>query len=517
MAFQNRWIVTAKLKTSTPLHLGTGAVTHRSGMGWLERRDPNDRVVPVDINAVAVDCEEAACVPGTAIKGVLRGWAKSYLQEHETDVDALFGKMEWGGRAEFHDARIEDELPQGLNPGRAWLRRRATCVASNVSIDRRLRTAVEDKLFHSEYVPPGVTFTARIAGRGWTTEQAALLVYLLDRLGDSDAGIRLGAGSNDGWGQVEVSDLRVGRMNAGHAAAWLAFDGESAGWEGVKDPQYCEDVTAQVRQAACRLAPTARTTGEVKLHLTLVFDYRFLVNDSSRTGKLSDNLPSQAPLQEYSGAERPLLPASSIRGAFRSQAEKILRTLGHEGPSTASQGISSYDDYSRLHLIEKIFGAPGWRAPIRFSDFKMAEGSSSRRVSQEFVAVDRFTGGAADSKKFCAKSFEAPHLTGSITIDTVALEKCGAGRWALGLLLYTLRDLKEGDIPLGFGASKGYGHCRVKTAWLEAGPPGADETPLGRALRAALPLNLDWSEDHRQIVEPLTTALHETLAAAGGA
>ena len=31
----------------------------------------------------------------------------------------------------------------------------------------------------------------------------------------------------------------------------------------------------------------------------------------------------------------------------------------------------------------------------------------------------------------------------------------------LGLLALTLRDLIEGDIPLGFGASKGYGACHA--------------------------------------------------------
>lgn len=77
---------------------------------------------------------------------------------------------------------------------------------------------------------------------------------------------------------------------------------------------------------------------------------------------------------------------------------------------------------------------------------------------QEFVAIDRFTGGAKDQAKFNALALYRPVLEGCLRVHTPALSQNG---WAL--LALTLRDLKEGDITFGFGAAKGYGTCTWQT------------------------------------------------------
>ncbi len=72
------------------------------------------------------------------------------------------------------------------------------------------------------------------------------------------------------------------------------------------------------------------------------------------------------------------------------------------------------------------------------------------------MAIDRFTGGAAPGLKFDADYADRPRLTGKIRVDLDRIEP-----WALGLLALTFRDLIEGDITFGFGASKGYGICQA--------------------------------------------------------
>jgi hypothetical protein len=141
-----------------------------------------------------------------------------------------------------------------------------------------------------------------------------------------------------------------------------------------------------------------------------------------------------------------------------------------------------------------VFGAAGWRSPLRVSDFV---GSSLATLRQEFLAIDRFTGGGAEHLKFDAETADRPVLTGHISLDLEALGDVGVGRWALGLLALTLRDLLEGDLTFGFGAAKGFGACEqveieelVVPAWArvpEAFRKGLNETALA-GVRAGAPL-----------------------------
>ena len=93
---------------------------------------------------------------------------------------------------------------------------------------------------------------------------------------------------------------------------------------------------------------------------------------------------------------------------------------------------------------------------MEFSDFTPIQGSS-RTKRQELVAIDRFTGGAAHQLKFNAEYADRPHLKGRITLDLKRAEP-----WARGLLALTVRDLIEGDIAMGYGASKGFGALKAR-------------------------------------------------------
>jgi CRISPR/Cas system CSM-associated protein Csm3 (group 7 of RAMP superfamily) len=210
---------------------------------------------------------------------------------------------------------------------------------------------------------------------------------------------------------------------------------------------------------------------------------------------------------------RLLLPASSFRGALRSQAEKILRTmLGNlaccypdsSGLRAPCQPVYDQNEIKRLCPVCQVFGATGWKSPIAITDFVTAEPISQlteneatklghatgKLCIQEFVAIDRFTGGGAlgsensneqndgtmsnpGGKKFNATSVYRPMLSGKIKIDLQCLQLASASGWALGLLALTLRDLIEGDVHFGFGAAKGYGSTIAQVRLAEL-PPWKD-------------------------------------------
>ena len=115
------------------------------------------------------------------------------------------------------------------------------------------------------------------------------------------------------------------------------------------------------------------------------------------------------------------------------------------------------EDVESLCIACRVFGAPGWRAPIRFSDFSALPPHPTKLPRQQFVAIDRFTGGASRGKLFDAERPDSVTLAGGVEIESNRM--CFSG---YGLLALVLRDLSEGDIQFGLGRAKGYGSCTVR-------------------------------------------------------
>ncbi|MCI5126447.1 MAG: hypothetical protein D3925_18700, partial [Candidatus Electrothrix sp. AR5] len=97
---------------------------------------------------------------------------------------------------------------------------------------------------------------------------------------------------------------------------------------------------------------------------------------------------------------------------------------------------------------------------LRIHAFKCVQVDRSKN-RQDFVAIDRFHGGGKDGAKFAVEHSERPCFQGKITVSSRVKE---SGR---GLLALVLRDLREGDITLGFGANKGYGHLLTEAVRVE--------------------------------------------------
>jgi hypothetical protein len=205
-----------------------------------------------------------------------------------------------------------------------------------------------------------------------------------------------------------------------------------------------------------------------------------------------------------------LLPASSLRGALRSQAERILRTLR---PEATGDPWGSVD---REGLIERLFGHAGQRARLECADFLSTKPVGPPdsdpekfvpRHPQEFVAIDRFTGGVAGAKKFDAEAVYRPSLVGTLSLPLDAVAPA-----ALGLLALVLRDLSEGDITLGAKAAIGYGACRatITQIALTGRPPAGPWADLWPKTQ-----DIDWSFVARQplvVPEPVKLLVRGLVA-----
>ena len=132
--------------------------------------------------------------------------------------------------------------------------------------------------------------------------------------------------------------------------------------------------------------PVLNQTLEMSLSLQCLDD--FLVNDPSKTKRDKNedsDKPNHSPLRNKEG--NPILPKSSIKGAIRSQAEKILRTIAiginenltdeqlkkiacyPDDIKNACKPIKKADEVKDLCLACQLFGASGWKSPISFTDF----------------------------------------------------------------------------------------------------------------------------------------------------
>jgi len=210
-----------------------------------------------------------------------------------------------------------------------------------------------------------------------------------------------------------------------------------------------------------------------------------------------------------------VLPGSAIKGALRSQAERILRTVLQVSAS-ADEKLHDQLENQRLELTQWLFGKAGkndekdkkdekdeaqkiafgrgalmvddcfcqkklnpqsWQAVEQAIDASNGSGVNTLRGSldavgltetqQAFhVAIDRWTGGAADKMLYSA--LEPFNLTWNEIELTLDLKRIREEHHAViqALLLLTLRDLAAGRIPLGYGVNRGYGSLKVNKICL---------------------------------------------------
>lgn len=163
----------------------------------------------------------------------------------------------------------------------------------------------------------------------------------------------------------------------------------------------------------------------------------------------------------------PYLPGSSLKGVFRSYAEKIARTVGARCCSPFETDEKSSDcfcgkrlgqkdgitAYKGSCLICRLFGSTSMASRIKFSDAYPVVGNHLQTETRTGVAIDRVLGSVAHGP------FDYEVVIKGIFETTLHLRNFEL--WQLGVLGLVLRDLEEGLIPIGFGKSRGLGKVKA--------------------------------------------------------
>jgi CRISPR/Cas system CSM-associated protein Csm3 (group 7 of RAMP superfamily) len=444
------------------------------------------------------------------------------------DVCRLFGDVspneddssETGGIASrlwISDAHVKSADPQ-------------TQIRDGVGIARDQRAAARNVKFDYEVVPPGTTFGVRLRLVDDESEPArARAMLLAAALAEWEAGRgRLGGSAARGLGRFMLRIEQCVRTEVCTGDQLVAFLKTDRPWTvGTDDSEWWQRMQVarqgNYKPASDEHAPVARGFATVEFDVSVAGP--FLINDPLIAALSGFD---HAPLLEIALGDdrRPVLPGSSLRGTLRSRAEKIARTLAtlkwpnrdeflkrcpacdplvgqEEAPLASCDSrlkISDDDEVPEgaLCLSCRLFGSPRrgsrlWVEDARWND--PAPGADDWKA-QDFLAIDRFTGGGQKGAKFDAAPLTKARFTARLTLHDPK-------EWELGWLLLVLRDLAEGEITIGFGAAKGYGRAQASSFKWTIGYLTEDDLPD----KTKLPGKEDWSGAYRVLQAEPTQGL----------
>lgn len=172
----------------------------------------------------------------------------------------------------------------------------------------------------------------------------------------------------------------------------------------------------------------------------------------------------------HAGGKTIYLPGSSLKGAIRAHAERIVRTVGRSDRNSkepkalwASDPLdrSSYDYlepfqgdapkiYQHSSFTDQLFGSTEIASRFQIQDAYPVERAVLRIEERNGVAIDRVFGSVIPGALFNFQVCTAGEFRTKIHLKNFSLEQ-------LGLIGLVLRDLNDGWFGLGFAKSRGLG------------------------------------------------------------
>lgn len=351
------------LHCDSPVHVG----------GW-------ESTAEADL-AVALDGSGEPVLPGTSIAGAIRSYLAGPAGFSRADIDAMFGNVVKGSQdgspswIRVDDATLVEDA-QHIGAG-------VPVTRDGVGIDRNAGSAAKGFLYTRQVLPPGTRFAFRIVvdrPSSAATGLPALLTRALDAIvaGLHGGAVPIGAGRGRGFAKVRLIDPVRRQADLADPVGMVAW------------------LTGSVPFHS--LPSIAEPPADRQLRITIGWRplTPLLVRDS-----IDNAAAGTLPLTtlDAEGRVRLLLPGSSIRGAVRSHAERIVRTLtgqpaprdeepddsaaaaagsGSRAGSTSGRRRGPFDEALRHPPIGvgALFGvspepgpdSPGWRGTIAFAD-----------------------------------------------------------------------------------------------------------------------------------------------------
>jgi CRISPR/Cas system CSM-associated protein Csm3 (group 7 of RAMP superfamily) len=318
-------------------------------------------------------------------------------------------------------------------------------VVDGVALDRCRRSASDARKFDYMEVESGARLEVEVRACDLDEQELSWVGAALRWLGMGE--IPLGGRSSRGTGRLraETASLRMRDLtNSEHLLAMLVHDNDD-------DAAWPEELAAQLDTFPgqdCQLPDRA----VVDFFMRIAPEATFLVADPTQAVRTGFD---RAPRGGVTVTE---LPATSLRGTLRSGAERILRTLK---PDAACDPTANQCCHPTGEVIGdtwccwacRLFGNEDWASRLSVT-VAPEDNANGERAPFDHVAIDRFTGGAREQRKFDALAVRGRRFRVQLTLDRVSTDDA---RWMTGLLALTLGDLAEGRVNVGSGAARGHG------------------------------------------------------------
>lgn len=403
-----------------------------------------------------------------------------------------------------------------------------------VGIDRTTGAASDGALYEHEFLPRGTKFDIRITAEGRDDETMGrdqsegipgpapskaieLLLHLILSLFKNEA-ISLGGRTGSGQGAIKVQESDKKRQGSNEERQvsddqYLRIVGKSKGIEGkrlvdvvdpltgalTEGPESSEgtDSSAWVGMQPARIkitwwSPTGIFVAEDEKLTKHRKAQKEAEKENRKKGTDEEVHEVVYPLRDPSVAwdeAQLLIPGTSIRGALRSRASRIARTV--LAARRELEPFTSHDLHEQIaaepNLVRYMFGSTEYRGALTVHDCLSTDPGKLIEVTHN--AIDRWTGGVIDGGLFTEAVYLGTHWE-PITIDidlrqllnNIKAEKGPEDREqskpthadyahaAYVLLGLVLAELSAGTLPLGSRSTRGLGQVVVTTIEVE----GAD-------------------------------------------
>lgn len=192
---------------------------------------------------------------------------------------------------------------------------------------------------------------------------------------------------------------------------------------------------------------------------------------------------SDLPIQR-DGQNHPIIPGSSLRGAFRAMLHRLLNSLSDskslledckvimskEEERAFIKADNKDDQFSSLGVIDLLFGVSGFASPLRFTDAHLSDGGETRR--RMHVSIDLGTDRAKEGALIDLEAVTtATSFKSLIVFDELADKAMRIPNKVFYTWLQAFASEEGVEMFLGGWKSRGYGQCTIKITALTASTP----------------------------------------------
>lgn len=506
-----RYELTIPVELTSELHIGgVDPVPDRDGEGTVIRFNRNGLKEPT--------------IPGRSIRGAVRAacdllWEERKLKD---DPSGIFSETNWKSLWGDDLAHHEGGSPNDLRPVRrsaltfhavSFPADQPMTTRHGVGIDRTTGAASDGALYEHEFLPRGTAFDIRITAEGRDGEQIndterkdnkqsdgipgpapsdtvkKLLEFIVDVL--TSGAVCLGGRTGSGQGTIQVIEPKLRRTGKTTDAGALtapadvldALIGEDEEGTPIPLERGGWSLEEPARIKITWWSPTGIFVAEDE---KLTKQRKAQKEAENREKGINEEVhevvyPLRDPSEEWENAQL-LIPGTSIRGALRSRASRIARTVLAAKDKLPT--FTSHDLHEQIaaepNLVRYMFGSTEYRGALTVHDCLSTDPGKLIEVTHN--AIDRWTGGVIDGGLFTEAVYLGTHWE-PITIDidlrqllnNIKAEKGPEDREqskpthadyahaAYVLLGLVLAELSVGTLPLGSRSTRGLGQVVVSS------------------------------------------------------